>query len=62
MAKNLKITQVRSLSGRIQRHRDTIRALGIRKLNHSVIHKDTPQIRGMIKAVEFMVKVEEVES
>jgi large subunit ribosomal protein L30 len=61
MARKVKITQIRGLSGRIQRHRDTIRALGIRKLNHSVVHEETPQIRGMIKAVEFMVKVEEVE-
>lgn len=60
MSKKLKITLVRGLSGRIARHRDTIAALGIRKLNHSAIHNDTPQIRGMINAVSFMVKVEEV--
>lgn len=62
MAKKLKITQVKSLSGRIQRHRDTIRALGLLRMHHTVVHNDTPQIRGMIKAVDFMVKVEEVES
>lgn len=62
MAKKLKITQVKSLSGRIQRHRDTIRALGLLRMHHTVVHNDTPQIRGMIKAVEFMVKVEEVKS
>ncbi len=62
MAKKLKITQVRSLSGRIQRHRDTIRALGLLRMHHTVVHNDTPQIRGMINAVDFMVKVEEVES
>jgi large subunit ribosomal protein L30 len=62
MAKQLKVTQVRSLSGRIKRHRDTIRALGLHRMHHSVLHNDTPQIRGMIKTVEFMVKVEEVDS
>jgi large subunit ribosomal protein L30 len=62
MPRKVKITQTRSLSGRIQRHRDTIRALGIRRMHQSVVHEETPQIRGMIKAIEFMVKVEEVEN
>jgi large subunit ribosomal protein L30 len=60
MAKKLKVTLVKGFSGRMQRHRDTVRALGIRKVNHSAMHNDTPQIRGMINAVRFMVKVEEV--
>jgi large subunit ribosomal protein L30 len=60
MSKKLKITLVKGLSGRKPNHRDTVAALGIRKLNHSVIHNDTPQIRGMINAISFMVKVEEV--
>ncbi|NIP44494.1 MAG: 50S ribosomal protein L30 [candidate division Zixibacteria bacterium] len=60
MPAKLKVTQVRSLSGRIQKHRRTIEALGLKRMHHSVIHEDTPQIRGMIKAVSFMVKVEEV--
>jgi large subunit ribosomal protein L30 len=62
MAKKLKITQVKGLSGRIERHRDTIAALGLRRIHHSVVHNDTPQIRGMINAVRFMVKVEEVKA
>lgn len=62
MAKKLKITQVKGLSGRIQRHRDTIAALGLRRIRHSVVHNDTPQIRGMINAVRFMVTVEEVKA
>ncbi len=61
MPRKVRIKQIRSLSGRIQRHRDTIRALGIRRMHQSVVHEETPQIRGMIKAVEFMVEVEEVE-
>lgn len=60
MPKKLKVTLVRSLSGRIQKHRDTVRALGFRRLHQSVVHNDTPQVRGMIDSVRFMVKVEEV--
>jgi len=60
MPGKLKITQVKSLSGRIEKHRRTIRALGIRKMHHTVIHNDTPQIRGMVNSVSFMLKVEEV--
>lgn len=60
MPGKLKITQVKSLSGRIEKHRRTIRALGITKMHHTVVHNDTPQIRGMIDSVSFMLKVEEV--
>jgi large subunit ribosomal protein L30 len=60
MPAKLKITQTRSLSGRIQKHRRTIEALGLKRMHHSVVHNDTPQIRGMIRAVSFMIKVEEV--
>lgn len=62
MANKLKVTQVIGLSGRIQQHRDTIAALGLRRINHTVVHNDTPQIRGMINAVRFMVKVEETKA
>jgi large subunit ribosomal protein L30 len=60
MSKKLKITQVRSAIGRLENQKATIRALGIRKLNHSKIHNDTPVIRGMIDTVSHLVKVEEV--
>ena len=60
MAKKLIITQIKGLSGRIQQHRGTIAALGLRRINHTVVHTDTPQIRGMVNAVRFMVKVEDV--
>jgi large subunit ribosomal protein L30 len=60
MPGKLKITQVKSLSGRIQKHIRTIEALGLRRMHHTVIHNDTPQIRGMVKAVSFMLKVEEI--
>ena len=60
--KMLKITQTRSGIGRQTKHRDTIRALGIKKHQQSVIQQDTPAIRGMINQVSFMVNVEEVDS
>lgn len=55
----LKVTLVRSPIGRKPEHRRTVRSLGLRKINQSVIHNDTPSIRGMVKAVDFMVRVEE---
>ncbi len=57
--KQLKVTQRKSLIGRQQGHRRTIRALGLRRIGHSVTHDDTPQVRGMIDKVSFMVDVEE---
>ncbi|MCK4272243.1 50S ribosomal protein L30 [bacterium] len=60
MAIKLKITQKRSAIGRQKRQKLTIRALGIRKMHQSVVHDDTPQIRGMIAKVSHLVKVEEV--
>lgn len=60
MGEKLKITQIRSTIGRIEKQKQTIKALGIRKLYRSVIHKDTPQIRGMIEKVKHLVKIEEI--
>jgi len=56
----LKITLVRSSIGRPEDQKVTVRTLGLRKLQNSVIHEDTPQIRGMINKVQHLVKVEEV--
>lgn len=60
--KLLKITQVKSKIGYNQRQRRTLEALGLRRINHTVTHKDTPVIRGMINKVKHLVKVEEVNS
>lgn len=60
MASKLKITQKRSAIGRQKRQKLTIRALGIRKMHQSVVHDDTPQIRGMIDRVRHLVEVEEI--
>ena len=56
----IKFTQVRSVIGRPQKHRRIIEALGIRHNQTSVIHNDTPQIRGMAFKVRHLVTVEEV--
>jgi large subunit ribosomal protein L30 len=58
--RKLKITQIRSTIGRIKKQKEIIRALGIGKLYQSVIHKDTPQIRGMIEKVRHLVEVKEI--
>ena len=55
----LKITQVRSTIKRNQNQKKTIEALGLHRLHHTVVHKDTPQIRGMIRKVAHLVHVEE---
>ncbi|WP_287154618.1 50S ribosomal protein L30 [Candidatus Solincola tengchongensis] len=59
--KMLRITLVRSLIGRPEKQRRTIRALGLKRINHSVVHRDTPEIRGMVKRVTHLVRVEPLE-
>lgn len=61
MAGKLKITQVRGLVKKPERKRRTIQALGLRGRHKSVVHEDTPQIRGMINQVRHMVEVEEID-
>ena len=58
MAK-LKITQVKSVIDRSQRQKDTIKALGLKKVNHTVVKEATPQIIGMVNKVAHLVTVEE---
>jgi large subunit ribosomal protein L30 len=57
----LKITQIKSTIDRKEPQKRTIQALGLGKVRRTVIHNDTPQIRGMIRAVQHLVRVEEVE-
>ena len=59
MAK-IKVTQLKSKIGSSARQKGTIEALGLRKINHSVVHEATPQIKGMIEKVKHLVSVEEV--
>ncbi|HWP81973.1 MAG TPA: 50S ribosomal protein L30 [Bacteroidota bacterium] len=58
--KKIKITQTRSIIDELERHKRTIKALGLGRPNYSVVKKDTPQIRGMISRVRHLVSVEEV--
>jgi large subunit ribosomal protein L30 len=57
--KIIKVTQVKSSSGRIPAHRACVAGLGLRRINHTVELEDTPSIRGMINKVHYIVKVEE---
>ena len=59
MAKTIKITQTRSLIGRLPNHKATMAGLGLRRIGHTVEREDTPAVRGMINLVSYMVKVEE---
>lgn len=59
MDKTIKVKQVRSSIGRLQKHKATLLGLGLRRIGHTVERKDTPALRGMIKLVSYMVKVEE---
>ena len=61
MAKQLEITWVKSAIGYPEAQRLVIRSLGLKKLQHSVVHADGPEIRGMISKVAHLVKVKEVE-
>lgn len=55
----LRITQKKSAIGKPERQKRILRALGIKRLNRSVLQKDSPQIKGMIRAVSHLVQVEE---
>ena len=55
----LRITQTRSQIGQSERHRGTLRALGLGKIGRSVEREDTPQVAGMLRKVRHLVKIEE---
>lgn len=59
MANQLKITLVKSIIGRLPKHIQTIKCLGLRKMHQSVEHQDNPCIRGMVNQVSYLLKVEE---
>ena len=61
MAK-LKVTQTRSALDKGSKQRGTIRALGFKRVGQSVVHDDKPEIRGMIRTVSHLVRVEEESS
>jgi large subunit ribosomal protein L30 len=58
MSATVKVTLVKSIIGTKQSHRDTVRGLGLRRMNHSRVLVDTPEVRGMINKVSYLLKVE----
>jgi len=54
----LKVTLVKSTSGRPVRHQNTVRTLGLRRIGHSVVVEDTVSFRGMIASISHLLKVE----
>jgi large subunit ribosomal protein L30 len=61
-AKKIKITQIKSIINRPGGQKRTIEALGLRRINHSVVHTETPQILGMVNKVTHLVKVEDIKA
>ena len=57
----LKVTQVRGKVGTLQAHRDTLRSLGLKRINDVVVKEDRPEIRGMVRTVTHLVTMEEVD-
>lgn len=60
--KQLSITQVRSVIGRPQNQRDTVRSLGLKRIRHTVVQPDRPEIRGMLNKIPHLVVWEEVDA
>jgi large subunit ribosomal protein L30 len=58
MAKTLKITQVRSQIGQSERHRGTLRALGLGKIGRTVEHTEGPEVAGMLRKVRHLVRID----
>jgi large subunit ribosomal protein L30 len=58
MAK-LKITLIKSLIGRLPKHRETARHLGLRRMHQTVIKENNPSIQGMLQKIDYLVQVEE---
>ena len=59
MDKKIKVKLVKSLIGRIPKHVEIAKLLGLKRINAINVHHDTPAIRGMINAIYYMVEVEE---
>ena len=57
--KTIKVKLVKSTAGCKQQHRDTVRGLGLKKLNQVAELKDTPEVRGMINRVNYLVRIED---
>jgi large subunit ribosomal protein L30 len=58
MADKIKVKLVKSINGRLEKHRACVRGLGLRRIGHTVEVEDTPSVRGMINKVSYLVQVE----
>ena len=56
----IKITQIRSTINRIEAHKRTMKALGLKKMHQSKVHEATPQVMGMVNQIRYLLKVEEL--
>ena len=58
--KQIAVTQIKSSIGRLKKHKSCLAGLGLRRIGHTVVVEDTPAVRGMVQAVEYMLRVEEI--
>lgn len=58
--KQIAVTQIKSSIGRLKKHKSCLAGLGLRRIGHTVVIEDTPAVRGMMQAVEYMLRVEEI--
>lgn len=58
--KQVRLTQIKSRNGRLESHKACLRGLGIRRMHHTVQVNDTPENRGMISKISYMLKIEDV--
>ncbi len=56
----LRITLIKSVNRRIKAHQDTVRGLGLRRMHHTVERAATPEIRGMVNKISYLLRVEEI--
>ena len=58
--KQIAVTQIKSSIGRLKKHKSCLAGLGLRRIGHTVVIEDTPAVRGMVQAVDYMLRVEEI--
>lgn len=58
--KQIAVTQIKSSIGRLKKHKSCLAGLGLGKIGHTVVIEDTPAVRGMVQAVQYMLRVEEI--
>ena len=58
--KQIAVNQIKSSIGRLKKHKSCLAGLGLRRIGHTVVIEDTPAVRGMVHAVEYMLRVEEI--